>query len=77
MLDVRRIYAEDAALELPRGQEVLGRWPDAEITPVAQGRSAVGALVGLLSGASAAESASIPAVLGALEDRAAWARFGL
>ena len=53
------------------------RWPDAEITPVAQGRSAVGALVGLLSGASAAEHASIPAALRALEDRAAWARFGL
>ncbi|MFJ3381553.1 spore photoproduct lyase family protein [Curtobacterium sp. NPDC090217] len=35
LLDVRRIYAEPAALELPRGVEVVGRWPDAEIVPVA------------------------------------------
>lgn len=35
MLDVKRIYAEDAALQLPRGQEVVGRWPEAEIVPVA------------------------------------------
>ncbi|MCS5505325.1 spore photoproduct lyase family protein [Curtobacterium flaccumfaciens] len=34
MLDVRRIYAEPAALELQRGQEIVGRWPDAEIVPV-------------------------------------------
>lgn len=34
MLDVRRIYAEPAALELQRGQEVVGQWPDAEIVPV-------------------------------------------
>ena len=30
LLDVRRIYLEPAAAELPRGQEVLARWPDAE-----------------------------------------------
>ena len=35
LLDVRRIYAEPAALELPRGQQVLQRWPDAEVTEVA------------------------------------------
>ncbi|PPG56450.1 spore photoproduct lyase family protein [Rathayibacter sp. AY2B7] len=34
LLDVRRIYAEPAALELPRGQEVVARWPGAEIVPV-------------------------------------------
>ena len=30
LLDVRRIYLEPAAAELPRGQQVLSRWPDAE-----------------------------------------------
>jgi spore photoproduct lyase family protein len=30
LLDVRRIYVEPAAAELPRGQQVLARWPDAE-----------------------------------------------
>jgi spore photoproduct lyase family protein len=35
LLQIRRIYAEDAALGLPRGQEIIGRWPDAEIVPVA------------------------------------------
>lgn len=35
LLDVTRIYAEQAALELPRGQDVVARWPDAEIVPVA------------------------------------------
>jgi spore photoproduct lyase len=30
LLDVRRIFVEPAAAELPRGQEVLARWPDAE-----------------------------------------------
>ena len=34
LLDIRRIYAEPAALELPRGQEVVARWPGAEIVPV-------------------------------------------
>ena len=33
LLDVTRIYAEDAALELPRGQEIVGRRPAAEIVP--------------------------------------------
>jgi len=35
LLQVHRIYAEDAALELPRGQEVVARWPEATIVPVA------------------------------------------
>ena len=30
LLDVRKIYLEPAAAELPRGQQVLARWPDAE-----------------------------------------------
>ncbi len=35
LLDVRRIYLEPAAAELPRGQEVLARWPDAVRVDVA------------------------------------------
>ncbi len=35
LLDVRRIYVEPAAAALPRGQEVLARWPDAERIEVA------------------------------------------
>ena len=35
LLDVRRIYVESAAAELPRGREVLARWPDAERVEVA------------------------------------------
>ncbi|WP_223878255.1 spore photoproduct lyase family protein [Microbacterium radiodurans] len=35
LLQISRIYAEDAALALPRGQEIVGAWPDAEIVPVA------------------------------------------
>jgi len=35
LLDVRRIYVEPAAAELPRGQQVLQRWPDAERVEVA------------------------------------------
>ncbi|GMA32882.1 spore photoproduct lyase family protein [Litorihabitans aurantiacus] len=34
ILDVTRIYAERAAMYSPRGQEILSRWPDAEIVPV-------------------------------------------
>jgi hypothetical protein len=34
LLDVRRIYLEPAAAELPRGREVLARWPEAEIVEV-------------------------------------------
>ncbi len=34
LLDVRRIYVEPAAAALPRGQEVLARWPDAELVEV-------------------------------------------
>lgn len=30
LLDIRRIYVEPAAAELPRGQEILARFPDAE-----------------------------------------------
>jgi spore photoproduct lyase len=35
LLQITRIYAEPAALELPRGTEIVARWPDAEIVPVA------------------------------------------
>ena len=35
LLDVRRIYLEPAAAELPRGRQVLARWPDAELVEVA------------------------------------------
>lgn len=35
LLDVRRIYAEPAALASPRGQQVVGRWPGAELVEVA------------------------------------------
>jgi spore photoproduct lyase family protein len=34
LLQVRRIWAEPAALALPRGQEVVARWPDAEVVEV-------------------------------------------
>ena len=34
MLDVRRIYLEAEAADLPRGKEVLARFPDAERVPV-------------------------------------------
>jgi spore photoproduct lyase len=34
LLDVRRIYAEPAAAELPRGKDVLARFPDAEVVEV-------------------------------------------
>jgi spore photoproduct lyase len=34
LLDIRRIYVEPAAAELPRGQEVLARFPDAQQVPV-------------------------------------------
>ncbi|MFD1714590.1 spore photoproduct lyase family protein [Amnibacterium flavum] len=35
LLQIRRIYAEEAALALPRGQDIVARWPEAEIVPVA------------------------------------------
>ncbi len=35
LLDIRRIYAEDEAVASERGQEILARWPDAEVVPVA------------------------------------------
>ncbi len=35
LLDVRRIYYEAAAAELPRGRQVLERWPGAELVEVA------------------------------------------
>ena len=34
LLDVRRIFVEPAAAALPRGQQVLARWPDAELVEV-------------------------------------------
>ncbi|CAB4952177.1 unannotated protein [freshwater metagenome] len=57
---------------------VLGsRWPDAKIVTVSSKGSPLGAVLGMLTGGSAAAEASVPAMLRALEDRAAWARFGL
>jgi spore photoproduct lyase family protein len=35
LLDVRSIFAEPAALASPRGQQVLGRWPQARVIEVA------------------------------------------
>lgn len=35
LLDVTRIYAEPAAASLPRGQQILARWPAAELVEVA------------------------------------------
>src|SRR5919202_1224099 len=35
LVDVRRIYLEPAAAELPRGREILARWPDADHIEVA------------------------------------------
>ena len=35
LLDVRRIFVEPAAAELPRGKDVLARWPEAELVEVA------------------------------------------
>ncbi|WP_369070325.1 spore photoproduct lyase family protein [Kineococcus terrestris] len=35
LLDITRIYVEPAAAELPRGREVLARWPDATRVEVA------------------------------------------
>jgi spore photoproduct lyase family protein len=35
LLDVRRIFVEPAAAELPRGKDVLARWPDAELLEIA------------------------------------------
>jgi len=34
LLQVRRIYAEPAALDSPRGRQVLGRFPGAEVVEV-------------------------------------------
>src|SRR5919202_5330360 len=34
LVDVRRIYLEPAAAELPRGREILARWPDADLVEV-------------------------------------------
>ncbi|KIC62248.1 spore photoproduct lyase family protein [Pseudarthrobacter phenanthrenivorans] len=34
LLQIRRIYAQPAALELPRGREIAARWPDAEVVLV-------------------------------------------
>ncbi len=34
LIDITRIHAEPAALELPRGREMAARWPEAEIVPV-------------------------------------------
>jgi spore photoproduct lyase len=34
LLDIRRIYVEPAAADLPRGREILARWPDAQLVEV-------------------------------------------
>lgn len=34
LLQIRRIYAQPAALELPRGQEIVARWPGADVVLV-------------------------------------------
>src|SRR3954451_4509567 len=34
LLQIRRIYAQPAALELPRGKEIIERWPDAAVVLV-------------------------------------------
>jgi hypothetical protein len=34
LLQPRRIFAEQAALDNPRGRQGLGRFPDAEVDPV-------------------------------------------
>ena len=39
LLDVRRSYLEPAAAELPRGQQVLARLPDAERVEVVAART--------------------------------------
>lgn len=56
---------------------VLGeRYPDAKIVPVSAGKNVLSAVTGMLSSRASSE-ASVPAMLRELEDRAAWARFGL
>jgi spore photoproduct lyase len=35
LLQISRIYIEPAAAELPRGKEILARWPDADVVEVA------------------------------------------
>ncbi|MFJ6000719.1 spore photoproduct lyase family protein [Arthrobacter sp. NPDC092385] len=35
LLQISRIYVEPAAAELPRGKEILARWPDADVVEVA------------------------------------------
>jgi signal peptide peptidase SppA len=51
------------------------RYPDAAVVPVSSGRSLVNVALGRMS--AGADPSSVPAMLRALEDRAAWARFGL
>lgn len=35
LLQISRIYVEPAAAALPRGQEILARWPEADVVEVA------------------------------------------
>lgn len=56
---------------------VIGaRYPDAKITPVGAGRSIL-RLAGMLGAQASTAQPTVPAMLRELEDRAAWARFGL
>ncbi|WP_426762761.1 spore photoproduct lyase family protein [Pseudarthrobacter sp. 1G09] len=34
LLQIRRIFAQPEALELPRGREIVERWPEADVVPV-------------------------------------------
>jgi spore photoproduct lyase len=34
LVDIRRIYAEPAAIDSPRGQDIIARWPAAEVVPI-------------------------------------------
>lgn len=34
LLQIRRIFAQPEALELPRGREIVACWPDADVVPV-------------------------------------------
>lgn len=52
------------------------RFPDAKIVPVSNSKSLLGTVTAMLPGTASA-GATVPAMLRALEDRAAWARFGL
>lgn len=55
---------------------VGSRWPDAKITPVSSGKALLRTVLGMAAAGRGPEQ-TVQAVLRGLEDRAAWARFGL